>query len=160
MRDLDSTVTAQDVVAAYVSRGLTVATAESLTAGLVAASLADVPGASSTLRGGVVSYATELKSTLLGVSEALLSESGSVDPEVARQMALGARAACGADYAVSTTGAAGPEPHDGKPVGTVFVGIAGPDGTDVREYLFSGARAEIREAARDAALSALLEALS
>lgn len=157
---MSSSVTAQEVVAAYVARGSTAATAESLTAGLVVASLADVPGASSMLRGGVVSYATEVKAALLGVSEDLLREAGSVDPEVARQMAVGARAACGADYAVSTTGAAGPEPHDGKPVGTVFVGLAGPGGTDVREYRFSGTRAEIRAAARDAALTALLDAVS
>ncbi|MEA5454551.1 nicotinamide-nucleotide amidohydrolase family protein [Sinomonas sp. JGH33] len=153
-------MTAQDVVAAYISRGLTVATAESLTAGLVAATLADVPGASAMLRGGVVSYANGVKSGLLGVSTALLAEAGSVDARVAQEMAVGARSACGADYAVSTTGVAGPEAHDGKPVGTVFVGVAGPDATHALEYRFAGSRAEIREAARDAALAALLEAVS
>ncbi|MDQ4502681.1 nicotinamide-nucleotide amidohydrolase family protein [Sinomonas sp. ASV322] len=153
-------VNPQDVVAAYIARGLTAATAESLTAGLVAASLADVPGASAMLRGGVVSYANEVKSGLLGVSTALLAEAGSVDARVAREMASGARLACGADYAVSTTGVAGPEAHDGKPVGTVFVGIAGPGAASAREYRFSGSRAEIREAARDAALAALLAALT
>ncbi|NUP74870.1 MAG: CinA family protein [Sinomonas sp.] len=157
---MERSVTAQDVVAAFIARGLSVATAESLTAGLVAATLADVPGASGMLRGGVVSYASEVKAGLLGVAESLLAEAGSVDPEVARQMAVGARAACGADYGVSTTGVAGPEPHDGKPVGTVFVGIAGPQGSDVREFRFSGTRAEIREAARDAALAALWTALT
>ena len=157
---MERIVTAPEVVAAFVARGLTAATAESLTAGLVAATLADVPGASAMLRGGIVSYANEVKSGLLGVSERLLAEAGSVDLEVARQMAIGAREACGADFGVSTTGAAGAEPHDGKPVGTGFVGLAGPGGSEVREYRFAGTRAEIRSAARDAALAALLEGLS
>lgn len=154
------TVTAQQVVSAFIERGVTAATAESLTAGLVAATLADVPGASAMLQGGVVSYASEVKARLLDVSRKLLEEVGSVDAEVARQMAEGTRAACGADYGVSTTGVAGPDPHDGKPVGTVFVAVAGPDRTDVRECHFSGSRKDIRGAARDAALEALLAALT
>lgn len=154
------TVTAQQVVSAFIERGVTAATAESLTAGLVAATLADVPGASAMLQGGVVSYASEVKARLLDVSRKLLEDVGSVDAEVARQMAEGTRAACGADYGVSTTGVAGPDPHDGKPVGTVFVAVAGPDRTDVRECHFSGSRKDIRGAARDAALEALLAALT
>jgi nicotinamide-nucleotide amidase len=154
------TVTAQEVVSAFIERGVTAATAESLTAGLVAATLADVPGASAMLQGGVVSYASDVKARLLDVSRQLLEEVGSVDAEVARQMAEGTRTACGADYGVSTTGVAGPDPHDGKPVGTVFVAVAGPDRTDVRECHFSGSRDAIRGAARDAALEALLAALS
>ena len=112
------------------------------------------------LQGGVVSYASEVKARLLDVSRKLLEDVGSVDAEVARQMAEGTRAACGADYGVSTTGVAGPDPHDGKPVGTVFVAVAGPDRTDVRECHFSGSRKDIRGAARDAALEALLAALT
>ncbi|WP_334170674.1 CinA family protein [Sinomonas sp.] len=154
------TVRAQDVVAAFIAKGVTAATAESLTAGLVAATLADVPGASGMLRGGVVSYASEVKAGLLDVSPQLLAEVGSVDAEVARQMAQGARAACGADYGVSTTGVAGPDALDGKPVGTVFVAVAGPDRTAVRECHFSGSRGEIRQAARDAALELLFAAIS
>jgi nicotinamide-nucleotide amidase len=150
----------EQVVAAFLGRGATAATAESLTAGLVAAALADVPGASGMLRGGVVSYSREVKARVLGVSERLLEEAGAVDSEVARQMAEGARSVCGADYGVATTGVAGPEPHDGKPVGTVFVAVAGPGGTTVGEHSFSGARAEIRAAATGAALSALLDAVT
>ena len=146
-----------EVVAEFVARGLTAGTAESLTAGQVAAALADVPGASAMLRGGVVSYASEVKARLLGVPEGLLEEAGSVDPEVARAMALGARKALGADYAVATTGAAGPEPHGGKPVGTVFVAVAGPSGSVVAGPHFAGSRADIRAAATGAALSALLD---
>ena len=147
-----------EVVAEFVARGLTAGTAESLTAGQVAAALADVPGASAMLRGGIVSYASEVKATLLGVPPGLLEEAGSVDTEVARAMALGARDALGADYAVATTGAAGPDPHDGKPVGTVFVAVAGPAGAAVADHLFTGGRAEIRAAATQAALAALLDA--
>ncbi|WP_077489208.1 CinA family protein [Sinomonas mesophila] len=148
-----------EVVAEFVARGLTAGTAESLTAGQVAAALADVPGASAMLRGGIVSYASEVKASLLGVPESLLAEAGSVEPEVARAMAVGARDALGADYAVATTGAAGPEPHDGKPVGTVFVAVAGPAGSVVAAHLFAGGRAEIRAAATRAALAALLSAV-
>lgn len=150
---------ARDVVQEFIARGATAATAESLTAGLVAATLADVPGASAMLRGGVVCYSSEVKADVLGVSTALLAEAGSVDAGVARQMADGARRVCGADYGVSTTGAAGPEPHDGKPVGTVFVAVSGPTGTTVASYLFGGDRPAIRQAATRAALAGLLEAL-
>lgn len=153
---MERPVTAQEVVGAFLGKRATVATAESLTAGLVAAALADVPGASGMLRGGVVSYASEVKAAILGVSEQLLAEAGSVDPRVAAQMAEGARRVCGADYGVSTTGVAGPDPHDGKPVGTVYVAVAGPDRTETEEFRFEGNRAEIRAAARDAALRVLL----
>lgn len=151
---------AQAVVEAFIERKATAATAESLTAGMVAAALASVPGASGMLRGGVVSYASEVKAEVLGVSPELLASAGSVDAEVARQMAAGARRVCRADYAVATTGAAGPEPHDGKPVGTVFIGVAGPHGTAVTGHVFDGDRAAIRRAATQAALEALLEALA
>nr|WP_309080510.1 CinA family protein [Zhihengliuella sp.] len=145
------------IVASGTEQGLTVATAESLTAGLVAAALADVPGSSAVLRGGVVSYHNAVKSGLLGVPEELLAERGSVDPEVARSMAAGARAACGADIAVSTTGVAGPSAHDGKPVGTVYIGWADAEGTGVVELDAAGTRVQIRHAARDAALAALAD---
>ncbi|MDQ0708269.1 nicotinamide-nucleotide amidase [Arthrobacter woluwensis] len=151
--------TVRETVELAISRGVTVATAESLTAGLVAARLADVPGASATLRGGVVSYHNEVKEHVLGVSGALLAERGSVDAEVARQMAAGALRACGADLAVSTTGVAGPEPHDGKSVGTVFIGIADGLGTRAFTHHFVGGREQIREAALRGAIGHLLDAL-
>lgn len=138
------------------SRSLTVATAESLTAGLVAAALADVPGSSAVLRGGVVSYHNDVKSALLGVDPVLLATSGSVDAEVARQMAVGARSACGSDLAVSTTGVAGPAAHDGQGVGTVFIGYAGPAGSGAERLHLTGDRQAIRAASRDAALARLL----
>lgn len=105
-------------------RSLTVATGESLTAGAVAARIAEVPGASAVLLGGVVAYCNEVKADVLGVSENLLEQRGAVDPDVAAQMAAGAAERCGADIGISTTGVAGPEPHQGKDVGTVYLGLA------------------------------------
>lgn len=148
------------VVHAYTQRGLTVATCESLTAGLVAGTLATVPGASKVLRGGLVTYATELKSALAGVDAGLLAQAGAVDAEVARQMARGARLACAADVAVACTGVAGPDPQDGKPVGTVFVAVATRGGEDVRERAFEGDRASIRQQTVDACCEALLSITS
>ncbi|WP_245627562.1 CinA family nicotinamide mononucleotide deamidase-related protein [Actinomadura oligospora] len=107
-------------------RGATVATAESLTGGLIGAELTRMPGSSATYAGGVVSYATGLKHRLLGVDESLLESEGAVHPDVARQMAEGVRDRLGATYGVAVTGVAGPEPQDGRPVGTVYVSVAGP----------------------------------
>jgi nicotinamide-nucleotide amidase len=151
---------AGEAVAAAVGRGLTVATAESLTAGMVAAVLADTPGASAMLQGGVVSYNNTVKRDVLGVPQDLLDAVGSVDEAVAAAMAQGARRVCAADLAVSTTGVAGPQAHDGKAVGTVFVGVATADGVQTFLYNFQGTRAEIRGLACGAALERLQEALA
>ena len=151
---------ASAVVSAAAATGLTVATAESLTAGLVAAGLGAVPGASAVLLGGVVAYANSVKKKVLGVDGDLLATAGSVDAEVARQMAVGVRRVMGADIGVSTTGAAGPEPHDGKPVGCVFIAVAAPNQTVVREFSFSGDRAAIRGQACNEALILLAEVLA
>lgn len=150
---------AASAVALAIERGVTVATAESLTAGLVAATLADTPGASGMLQGGVVAYQNAVKAGILGVSEQLLSAVGSVDAEVAAAMAAGARQACGADVGVSTTGVAGPLPHDGKQVGTVFIGVATSGGAVAHAYSFQGDRPGIRAQATAAALERLVECL-
>jgi PncC family amidohydrolase len=107
-------------------QGRTLAVAESLTGGLVVAAVVDVPGASAVLRGGVVAYATDLKAALLDVDPGLLAQEGAVHPDVALAMARGAAARLGADYAVATTGVAGPDPQDGHPVGEVHVAVVGP----------------------------------
>ncbi|BCW35561.1 competence protein [Arthrobacter sp. StoSoilA2] len=146
-------------VALSLGKSLTVATAESLTAGMVAASLANTPGASGMLQGGVVAYQNSVKASVLGVATELLDAVGSVDGAVAEAMAEGARRACMADVGISTTGVAGPEPHDGKPVGTVFVGVATGTGTGSFEFSFSGDRQSIRQQACEAALARLLDAL-
>lgn len=138
------------LVAALTARGETVAVAESLTGGLVVATLVGVPGASAVVRGGVVAYATPVKHTVLGVSADLLAGHGAVDPEVARQMASGVRTALAVDgepatWGISTTGVAGPDPQDGKPVGTVFVGIASASGAEAYELHLEGDREAIRQ---------------
>ena len=126
--------------------GITLGTAESLTGGAVASAVVAVPGASACFEGGVVSYSHDVKERVLGVSHELLEQRGAVDPEVATAMARGARAALGVDWAVSTTGVAGPEPHDGNPVGTVFIGVSGPHGERAERLLLDGNREEIRDA--------------
>ena len=118
---------------------MTFATAESLTGGLIGARFAAIPGASEVFRGGAITYCNEVKAAMLGVDEALLREKGAVSREVAAAMAQGARKAAGADLAVSATGLAGPDGDGVNPVGTVFVGIAAPDGVWVRHLRF-GAR--------------------
>jgi nicotinamide-nucleotide amidase len=136
-------------------RGATLAVAESLTGGLVAAELTGVPGASRTFRGSVTAYATPLKHELLGVDAALLAARGAVDARVARKMAEGVRERLGADWGIATTGVAGPDPQDGHPVGTVFVAAAGPGGAVGRALALAGDRAEIRRATVAAVLELL-----
>lgn len=114
---------AEHLVREFTRRGLTIATAESLTAGLCAATIAEVPGASAVLRGGVIVYATELKHDLAGVSEETLRAHGPVAAETAVELAEGAARRCGADVGVALTGVAGPDPQDGHPAGEVFIGI-------------------------------------
>lgn len=138
-------------------RGETLAVAESLTGGLVAAELTSVPGASRAFRGSVTAYATSLKRDVLGVDGALLAERGAVDADVAGAMAAGVRRVLGADWGVSTTGVAGPDAQDGKPVGTVFVAVSGPGGVqNVAELRLNGGRADIRKES----VRSLLELLS
>lgn len=116
----------RDLVELCTDRGLSVAAAESLTAGLVCAGIADVPGASAVLRGGAVTYATEAKAAVLGVDSPLLAARGAVDPDVAQAMAAGARRLFDADLAVATTGVAGPSEQDGNVVGTCYVALCVP----------------------------------
>ncbi|MEU5365779.1 CinA family protein [Streptomyces sp. NPDC005925] len=133
-------------------KGETLAVAESLTGGLVAAEITSIPGASRVFRGSVTAYATELKQELLGVDPGLLSSHGAVDARVAAQMAAGVRVALGTDWGIATTGVAGPDPQDGQPVGTVFVAVDGPlgggsgtaGGGKVTSLRLNGDRAEIR----------------
>ncbi|MFC7879984.1 CinA family protein [Isoptericola sp. NPDC057391] len=140
------------------SRGWTLAAAESLTGGLVVATLVDVPGASAVVRGGVVAYATDLKATTLGVAPDLLALRGPVDPDVAGQMATGVRRALGADVGLATTGVAGPDPQDGHPPGEAYVAVSTPAGDRVRRLDLAGTRAEVRAAVVVAVLTLALEA--
>ena len=157
---------ASDVIASLIQSGQTVASAESLTGGLVCAALTEVPGASACVRGGVIAYEPDVKAEVLGVDAALLERHGAIDPEVARQMAAGARRVLSATYAVATTGAAGPDPAPGgsetQPAdpGSGFVAVSGPRGDLVRGFHAPGDRAAVRWAAVGCALDLLREAMA
>jgi len=140
-------------------RGETVATAESLTGGKLAALLTAAPGASETFMGGVVSYATEVKVHVLGVDPGLVERHGVVSAECAREMARGVRGLMGTTYAVSTTGVAGPADQEGKPPGTVYVGLSGPGGESTVALDLSGNRAVITDKTCAEALSALADTI-
>lgn len=160
------------VVARLQETGLTIATAESLTGGLVAAALTSVPGSSAVVLGGVVSYALSVKEGLLGVARSLLDEQGAVAADTAVAMADGARRVTGATVGVATTGVAGPQQSEGKPVGTVFVAVSVEEGSGgtgvvaagpreslgrVRTLTLRGSRQQIRAATVENALELVLE---
>lgn len=153
-------VDAVDVAARCLARlaaeGRTLAAAESLTAGMLTATLAAVPGASSVLRGGLVAYANDVKAGALGIPDSVVSTYGAVSAECATAMAARIRELLAADVGLSTTGVAGPDTQEGQPVGRVYVAVAGPDGVHVEELSLSGSREEIRAGSVKAVL-ALLE---
>ncbi len=140
--------------------GLTVATAESLTGGALSAALVGVPGASESLRGGVVAYTVEVKNEVLGVSRAKLDGPGPVSQEVAQAMATGVRRVMGADVGLATTGVAGPDPHGGKAPGTVWVAVDVEGEVSARLLELDGGRADISQGAIDGALALAREALT
>ena len=135
-----------ELIELVAARAETIPTAESLTAGMLASRIADVSGASRVLLGGVVSYATALKQAVLEVPEQVVVEHGVVSEACAVAMAEGARRLLGSTWVLSTTGVAGPERQDGKPVGTVWIAAAGPERTVTRRLELAGSRAEIRSA--------------
>jgi len=153
---------AAGAIHSLIGHAATIAVAESLTGGLVCAALTSVPGASSVVRGAVVAYATELKADLLRVDSELLAREGAVHPEVAAQMASGVRLRLGADVGVATTGVAGPEPQDGKPVGEVHIAVATASSTQVRSLSLDPelGRAGIRAETVDAVLALVEEVLA
>ncbi len=155
-----STSSAHFVVAELTRRSETLATAESLTGGLLGARVTSVSGASATYRGGVVSYATEVKQSLLGVPREVVDGPGVVSAACAEAMARAVRELLGADVGVSTTGVAGPDPQEGKPVGLVYVGCADAHGVVAVEHRLTGDRSAVREAAVDAALRLVRDRLS
>jgi nicotinamide-nucleotide amidase len=150
---------ALETVTRLTAAGATLATAESLTGGLLGAVITTVPGASAVYRGGVVAYATEVKVGLLGVPQDLVDEYGVVSAECAERMAVEVRSRTGSSYALSTTGVAGPDEQEGQPVGTVFVGMAGPGGPRTARLELVGDRQRIREGACAQALALLLDSL-
>jgi nicotinamide-nucleotide amidase len=143
------------------TRGLTVAVAESLTGGLLAAELIRPAGASAVVLGGVVAYATPVKESVLGVDSALLAEQGAVHPLVAEQMAAGVRRVLTvggreADIGISTTGVAGPDPQDGRQPGTVFLGLSMAGGSRSIGLTLAGDRDTIRRDTVTAAVDYLI----
>ena len=149
------------VLAELDRRGETLASAESLTGGMVGELLTEVPGASTSYLGGVISYATRLKATLAGVDAATLSELGPVAERTAAEMARGVAQRCNADWGIATTGVAGPEAQDSHPVGQVFVAVSHPAGDllRIKELSLEGERAAIRQQAAVAVLALLADAL-
>ena len=157
---MTAVVTTAEVLTALAARGESLAVAESLTGGLLAATVVDVPGASAVFRGGVVAYASDLKESVLGVPAGVVAVHGVVSAACAEAMAEGVRRLMGADWGLSTTGVAGPDPQEGHPAGTVFVGLAGPDGRlESLPLTLTGDRGAIRGGAVSAALARLAEIL-
>ena len=156
----ESPVSAATVHRLLLERGATVAVAESLTGGLLGGALTSTPGSSSTFRGGLVVYATDLKETLAGVPGPLLEAEGPVSASVAAALAAGARDRIGATYGVGVTGVAGPDPQNDQPVGTVYVAVAGPVEGMVRSLRCDGDREQVRAQSVAAALSILAEVVT
>ncbi len=152
-------VSPADVLGRLRARHETLATAESLTGGLIGELITAVPGASDCYLGGVISYATRLKATLAGVDPATLAELGPVAARTANEMAAGVAARCGADWGLAVTGVAGPTDQNGHPVGQVFVGVFGPLTSRVVELRLDGDRAAIRRLSADRALALLATCL-
>jgi len=150
---------AGQVIALLTARQQTLAVAESLTGGLLAAALTDIPGASAVFRGAVVAYATSLKVVLLGVPAPMLDACGAVSPEVAGAMADGVRGKLGATFGVATTGVAGPATAEGKPAGTVFVAVSAAGRPVTVGLSLAGTRDDVRQQTVAQALALLLRTL-
>mgnify|MGYP001186283727 CR=1 FL=1 len=147
----------EEIVAQLTQQELTIATAESLTAGMLSSAIADVPGASAVLQGGVVAYNNSIKHRVLGVSADTLAARGAVDAETAKQMAAGVRQRFNADLGVSTTGVAGPDPSEGKAVGIVFIALSTSNSTAAKLLRFDGSRAHIRKSTVAASIQLVAE---
>ncbi|KRF16179.1 CinA family protein [Nocardioides sp. Soil796] len=144
MTAADPVAAARVALALLDARGETLATAESLTGGLIGGTLTAIPGSSSVYVGGVVSYATRVKADVLGVPQQVIDDEGVVSRACALAMAHGVRRVLGADWGVATTGVAGPDAQDGIPAGTVWVAVSGPDGDLAERLELTGGRETVR----------------
>ena len=154
-------MSAGQLVALCKAKGVTIATAESCTGGLIAAAITEVPGSSAVFGQGFVTYSNAAKTEMLGVPAGLITAVGAVSEAVAATMAQGARNRASADLAVSVTGIAGPDggtPQ--KPVGTVCFGLASPQGVTTYTKHFNGNRREVREQSMDFALELLSKSVA
>lgn len=140
-------------------KGVTIGSCESFTAGLFCAALASVPGASAVLKGGMVTYCNEIKTTLAHINPTLLKQKGAVSPEVCAEMALNARVLLDVEYGVSFTGNAGPSAQDGVPVGTFYLGLSKPDQTVTYSCFSKQPRNLLREEAVDLMVEKLIQAI-
>lgn len=156
---VDPVSRAERVVRALRRAALSAATCESLTGGLVGATLTSVPGASTVYRGGLVTYASDLKASLAGVDADWIASHGVINATTAAQMALGCARTCGADVGMSCTGVAGPDPQDGFGAGTVYVAVSVRGEVTVRDLALAGDRQSIRRQTVDALLALVLEVL-
>ena len=146
------------LVADCIGRGLTLATAESLTAGLLASTIAEIPGCSAMLRGSLVTYHVDLKQDLLDVSDDALAD-GVVSRAVALEMARAAARLLVADIGVATTGVAGPDPHDGAAAGSVWIAVSGPTGDRAAHLVIDGDRQQVRRQTVAACLALVTDSL-
>lgn len=152
---------AQQLVDALTQRNLTITTAESCTGGMIASAITDISGASAVLKQGVITYANEAKSNLLGVRPDTLENYGAVSEETAWEMAEGAREKSGADIAIALTGIAGPTGGtEAKPVGLVYIGVSTVHEAAVQRFVFTGTRHTIRTQAVHEALALALASLT
>ena len=147
----------KNVVEKLIKQKLTIATAESITGGLIAKMITDVPGSSEILKESFVTYAIEAKVNILGVEKSIIDKFGVVSAEVAKDMSIKLKMLTGKDICISTTGNAGPTVCDDKPVGRVYVGINYLDEVKVLELNFTGTREEIREKAAEAVFDEILK---
>ena len=155
------TLLVERLQATCLERGVTIATAESCTGGLIAKLVTDVPGSSGYFRGGIVSYSDEVKAALLDVPTDQLAAHGAVSAQVARSMAVGAKKRTAASLAVAVTGVSGPGGGSpAKPVGLTYIAVADMAGVEVRRYVWTGDRAANRDASARAAVEMLLDRLA
>lgn len=148
----------EQLVHLLLSRGATLAVAESMTGGALGGRITRVPGAGDAFLGGFITYTDDIKARLLDIDEGLLENEGAVTPAIAQAMAQSCRAKCRADLGLAITGLAGPTAPDGLPVGLTYLGLATADAVTVVERRFQGSRGEVREAAIDEALRMALAA--
>lgn len=164
--DAVATSDAARVVATMTGRSLSLATAESLTGGLLGATLTSVPGASRCFLGSVTAYDSRMKTALLGVDKRVIGEQTVVSEAVALAMAIGVQDRTDADWVIAVTGVAGPDPQDGHEPGEVWICVQGPriaslpQFSQVQQFWFTGDREAIRTATVDAALAMLLRVVS
>lgn len=150
---------AKSILKELTARGQKLSVAESLTGGKLSSAIVSIPGSSVVYLGGVVAYSPLLKMKILGVSAELIDQEGTVHPQVAKQMAQGVQQITGSDFALATTGVAGPGPAEEHPAGTVYVACEGLDSVMISRFAFRGTRAEIRQQTVFHALQLLNECL-